>query len=125
MEQMNSCNPREHHICSIQGGEKECRAVSKDCAKTSLEELIEIDGLSKTGKYKPRFNLNSLWTKYISLQLWLNNSWGREVQEAIQDNWGLTQVLDTISFAADLVGSVQMRVRTWVTAQRMEEKKWM
>lgn len=69
--------------------------------------------------------MNSLWTKYISLQLWLNNSWGREVQEAIQDNWGLTQVLDTISFAADLVGSVQMRVRTWVTAQRMEEKKWM
>ena len=69
--------------------------------------------------------MNSLWTKYISLQLWLNNSWGREVQEAIQDNWGLTQVLDTISFAADLVGRVQMRVRTWVTAQRMEEKKWM
>lgn len=37
---------------------------------------------------------------------------------------GLTQVLDTISLAADLVSSVQMRVRTWVTAQRMEEKKW-
>ena len=84
-----------------------------------------MDGLSKTGKYKPRFNLNSLWTKYISLQLWPNNSRGREVQEAIQVNRGLTQVLDTICFAADLVGSIQTRVRTWVTAQRMEEQKWM
>ena len=84
-----------------------------------------MDGLSETGKHKPRFNLNSLWTKYISLQLWPNNSWGREVQETIQDNQGLTQVLDTISFAADLVGSIQTRVRTCVTAQRMEELKWM
>lgn len=78
-----SCNPREHHICSIRGGERQCWVVSKDSAKKSLERLTQMDGLSKTGKYKPRFNLNSLWTKYISLQLWPNNSWGREVQEAI------------------------------------------
>lgn len=119
-----SCNPREHHICSIRGGERQCWAVSKDSAKKSLERLTQMDGLSKTGKYKPRFNLNSLWTKYNFPAIVAKQFLGQRSTGGHIGQQGLTQVLDTISLAADLVSSVQMRVRTWVTAQRMEEKKW-
>lgn len=56
-----------------------------------------MDGLRETGEYKPRFNLNSLCTKYVFPQFWLNTSQGREVKEAIKTGWGLMKMLSGVS----------------------------